>query len=77
MKYEVQKTTHYCRCFPADKNCAKKPSKVVYKCNYLRYNKTPEGGMRARMNDFIIRGIHGELYVCKPSIFYETYERVD
>lgn len=33
--------------------------------------------MRARMNDFIIRGIHGELYACKPSIFYETYERVD
>lgn len=21
--------------------------------------------------------IHGELYACKPSIFYETYERVD
>jgi hypothetical protein len=27
--------------------------------------------------DFIIRGIQGEYYPCKPDIFYQTYERVE
>lgn len=86
MKYEVQKTTHYCRCFPADKNCAKNPPKwftnaitcgIIHVENNTLRIKTLEGDMMARMDDFIIRGVHGELYACKPSIFYETYERVD
>jgi len=28
----------------------------------------------ASKDDFIIRGVKGEFYVCKPEIFYETYE---
>lgn len=27
--------------------------------------------------DFIIRGLHGEFYACKPDIFWETYEEVE
>ncbi len=37
---------------------------------------TLEGLMRADENDWIIRGIKGELYPCKPDIFEETYEAV-
>lgn len=35
---------------------------------------TLEGVMRADVGDWIIRGIKGELYPCKPDIFEATYE---
>jgi len=34
---------------------------------------TLEGNMLARLNDWIIRGVHGEFYPCKPDIFEKTY----
>jgi hypothetical protein len=37
---------------------------------------TLEGTMRASVGDWIIRGIEGELYPCKPGIFAATYEPV-
>jgi len=37
---------------------------------------TLEGVMRASKGDFIIRGVEGELYPCKPEIFAATYEEV-
>lgn len=38
--------------------------------------QTLEGMMRADVKDWIIRGIKGELYPCKPDIFEATYEVV-
>ncbi|WP_414079495.1 hypothetical protein [Streptococcus suis] len=38
---------------------------------------TLEGVMTAKKGDYIIKGVRGELYPCKPDIFAETYERVD
>lgn len=38
---------------------------------------TLEGEMTARINDWIIRGIAGEFYPCKPDIFEATYEAVE
>lgn len=38
--------------------------------------ETLEGQMRALRGDWIIRGIKGELYPCKPDIFEATYEPV-
>jgi hypothetical protein len=35
---------------------------------------TLEGDMRADLGDWIIRGIKGEIYPCKPDIFDATYE---
>jgi len=35
---------------------------------------TLEGDMIASLNDYIIKGIRGECYPCKPDIFKETYE---
>lgn len=35
---------------------------------------TLEGVMLARQGDYIIKGIHGEYYPCKQSIFEESYE---
>jgi hypothetical protein len=37
--------------------------------------KTLEGTMRADPDDWIIRGVKGEIYPCKPDIFEATYER--
>lgn len=36
--------------------------------------KTFEGNMMASEGDYIIRGVAGEYYACKPDIFSETYE---
>lgn len=38
---------------------------------------TLEGLIEASPGDWIIRGIKGEYYPCKPDIFEETYEAVD
>lgn len=38
---------------------------------------TLEGEMRASVGDWIIRGVQGEVYPCKPDIFAATYEPVD
>jgi hypothetical protein len=38
--------------------------------------KTLEGTMVASIGDYIIKGVKGEFYPCKPDIFEETYERV-
>lgn len=37
---------------------------------------TLEGRMRADLGDWIIRGVAGEFYPCKPDIFEATYEPV-
>lgn len=37
---------------------------------------TLEGTMRADFGDFIIQGVKGEFYPCKPDIFKTTYEEV-
>jgi hypothetical protein len=38
--------------------------------------ETLEGLMAAKVGDYIIKGVKGEFYPCKPDIFEETYERV-
>jgi len=37
---------------------------------------TLEGKMKASDGDYIIRGVNGEFYPCKPDIFEKTYEPV-
>ena len=32
--------------------------------------------MIANKGDFIIKGVNGEFYPCKPDIFWKTYEEV-
>ena len=38
---------------------------------------TLEGVMMAQQDDFIIKGVNGEFYPCKPDIFEKTYELVE
>ena len=46
------------------------PSTPVLKIHTL------EGVMTATEGDFIIKGVQGEFYPCKPDIFEQTYEQV-
>jgi hypothetical protein len=39
--------------------------------------QTLEGNMQASVGDWIIRGVKGEFYPCKPDIFEATYEAVE
>jgi hypothetical protein len=43
---------------------------------YLQIH-TLEGVMTAVVGDFIIKGVRGEYYPCKPDIFETTYEKVE
>lgn len=53
--------------------------------NFGRYHEAPawceiktlEGTMKANTGDYIIKGVNGEIYPCKPDIFEKTYEPVD
>lgn len=42
---------------------------------YLKI-ETLEGIMKASVGDYIIKGVNGEFYPCKPDIFERTYKRV-
>lgn len=48
----------------------------AYTVDCSLYIKTLEGVHIARAGDYIIKGVHGEFYPCKPDIFEETYEEV-
>lgn len=38
---------------------------------------TLEGDMKASVGDYIITGLRGEKYPCKPDIFEKSYEKVE
>jgi len=40
------------------------------------YVRTLEGPLHVSENDWIIKGVKGEFYPCKPDIFASTYEEV-
>lgn len=43
----------------------------------VAYIMTLEGVMKAENGDYIIKGVQGEFYPCKPDIFEQTYEIVE
>jgi len=48
----------------------------VYFSDNTMMIKTLEGIMTANSGDWIIQGVNGEIYPCKPDIFGKTYELV-
>lgn len=56
----------------------KKPVIIsAYKTDRVIYIETLEGIHKANIGDYIITGIEGEQYPCKPDIFEKTYELVE
>lgn len=43
---------------------------------YELFIHTLEGNHHVSVNDYVIKGVKGELYPCKPNIFEEIYEEV-
>ena len=61
-------------------NCDKKqpePYNISHNAKNEIAIQTLEGTMIASVGDYIIRGVNGELYPCKPDIFEKTYEKAD
>jgi hypothetical protein len=59
------------------KRYAKKPLQVLaWQTDEKLYIQTLEGVMKANKGDYIIQGVKGEYYPCKPDVFKETYEEV-
>ena len=56
----------------------KKPVVVeAYQTDKEMIIHTLEGDMKASVGDYIITGVNGEQYPCKPDIFEKTYEKID
>jgi len=51
-----------------------KPHKVDY---FMVQVETLEGTMDGVVGDWIIKGVKGEFYPCKPDIFEATYEKMN
>lgn len=59
------------------KKFIKKPIVVeAYQTDREMIIPTLEGNMKADIGDWIITGIRGEKYPCKPDVFEKTYEAV-
>lgn len=57
-----------------EKEYRKKPVVVkAYQTDKEMEIHTPEGVMKASIGDFIITGVKGEQYPCKPDVFHATY----
>lgn len=50
---------------------------IYFKDQGEMYIKTLEGDHHVSVGDYVIRGVNGELYPCKPDIFGKTYDIVD
>ena len=57
-------------------DCATKPGVYCNNCGHP-FIETLEGPMRVAVGDWIITGVNGEHYPCKPEIFTKTYEAVE
>ena len=57
--------------------CGKRQVEIIGKYPGPLKIITLEGIMQADIGDYIIKGVKGECYPCKPDIFELTYEEVD
>ena len=65
------------RAFVGDNNLVYTKENLSPCKNPLPIIRTLEGDMVASVGDYIIKGINGEFYPCKPDIFNKTYELVE
>lgn len=64
--------------YPSGKAILTWADETVYRSNLIGLAiKTLEGEMTVSPGDWVIRGVAGEFYACKPDIFDQTYEAVE
>lgn len=71
----TENTVQECWHFTGRKNILTDEQKEILKRAGIKIN-TLEGNIFAKLGDWIIKGIQGELYPCKDYIFKKTYEEV-
>lgn len=60
------------------KNYRKRPIVIeAYRTDKEIIIETLEGNLKANIGDYVITGLRGEKYPCKPDIFEKTYELVE
>jgi hypothetical protein len=83
MKYRKKPVVIEAIQFKDDSKVISEISDWANECIVVDYNdaynptlkiETLEGTMTANLGDFIIKGVNGEFYPCKPDIFAKTYE---
>ena len=52
-------------------------ARVAYEKDRELYIRTLEGEMHISVGDWVIKGVAGEFYPCKPDIFEKTYEAAE
>ena len=80
--FRMTKITCARREFPEWFKLAMKENKVliwgnIEECEEVGYIRTEEGDMQIKPGDFIIKGIKGDIYPCKPHLFEANYERIE
>jgi hypothetical protein len=70
IQYHREKNIGECLTFCGNENLMYNPDTNEYEIPTL------EGRMMVSDGDYIIRGVDGEYYPCKPDIFEKTYEEV-
>lgn len=81
-KSVVKEAINFTGGFSADEMGVEWGEEFVKVCSYSEGAntltiKTLEGVMTANLGDWIIKGLSGEFYPCKPDIFEKTYEAVE
>jgi hypothetical protein len=61
---------------PIQFGCECRSTESCFRCQEF-WIQTSEGRMIVSAGDYVIRGIKGEFYPCKPDIFEATYEPAD
>ena len=72
----LQWATHAWRKLPNSIKEAYDKGNILFKPDGIDIH-TLEGWLSGKPTDWIIRGIKGEFYPCKPDIFETTYEKVE
>ena len=71
VQYQREENIAECLSFCGNENLKYNPQTNEYEISTL------EGNMVVSKGDYIIKGINGEFYPCKPDIFEKTYELVE
>lgn len=72
----TEKNTSEVEHFVGVNDCRRIPSKLS-SIGFELLIFTLEGSHYASIGDYIIKGVKGEFYPCKPDIFEQTYERIN
>ncbi len=76
IQYKFSSTLNFDDCYSNINDIKKFTNGSIKLKNALVIIPTLEGEMLVSGGDYIIKGVNGEFYPCKPDIFHKTYEKL-